>query len=260
MYNLYFHKSPNTFKIAMMLEECGLDYRTQVVNVGAGEQFLPDFVAISPNSKVPVLHDDAPAFGATPVNIFESGAILLYLAEKTGRFLPADPLGKYETMQWLFWQVASMSPMCGQSAHFQMFSPETTYARERYLREARRLFAVLDRRLDSRAYVSGDLYSIADMACYAWVEDRPRICLGIETLDDYPNLARWAATVAMRSATIAAYARLEHDEKVDLSLADFARNMFGQDPDRAKQSASSAAGTLERVGLRFAPGPNTKLP
>lgn len=255
MYDLYFHKSPNTYKISMFFEEAEVEYRTHVVHVGAGEQFTPEFVAISPNSKVPVIRDHAPLGGGDPIVVFESGAILLYLADKLNLLIPNDPHGRAEVLKWLFWQVASFGPMMGQCAHFQMFSPETTYARERYLREALRLYTVLDRRLEECEFVGGSDYSIADIACFPWTEERARTCAGIETLDNFPNIARWSAAVTSRSATQRGYDRLRKDEQVGASLEQFAMNMFGHSPEQARQSAASARATLERVALQFSPDP-----
>lgn len=251
MYDLYFHKSPNTYKISMFFEEAGVQYRTHVVHVGAGEQFTPEFVAISPNSKVPVIRDPEPLGGGEPILVFESGAILLYLAEKLDVMIPHDAHGRAEVLKWLFWQAASFGPMMGQCAHFNMFSPETTYAHARYSREARRLYKVLDQRLASHEFVGGSEYSIADIACYPWTEERPRVCAGLDSIDEYPNIARWSAAVMARPATQRGYQRLREDEEAGASLEEFAMNMFGHSPEQARRSAESARATLERVALQF---------
>ncbi len=164
MIDLYYWPTPNGHKITIFLEEAGLPYRIHPVNIGKGDQFRPDFLAISPNNRIPALIDNAPADGGTPVPLFESGAILLYLAEKAGKFLPADLRGRAEVLQWLFWQVGGLGPMAGQNGHFNIYAPEKIpYAIERYVKETNRLYGVMDRRLTGRAYLAGE-YSIADIA------------------------------------------------------------------------------------------------
>lgn len=256
MYDLYFHKSPSPYKIAMFFEEAGLDYRTILVNVGRGEQFKEEFVAISPNSKVPVICDSVPVGGGAPLFLFESDAILLYLAEKENKLLPAEPRQRSELLAWLFWQAACQGPMCGQSVHFNMFAPENDYARHRYLTEAKRLFRVLDHRLKDREFVVGDEYSIVDIACYPWTEVTGRLVVGIESLDDFPHLRRWSDAVAARPATQRGIQRLRDDEEANqergrLSLEEFATNMFGHDRERAKAAAASARPILTKAGVHF---------
>ncbi len=202
MIDFHFWTTPNGYKVMLFLEESGLDYTIVPVNISKGEQFRPEFLAISPNNRIPAIVDHAPAGGGGPLAVFESGAILAYLAEKTGRFLPADPAGRSEVMQWLFWQMGGLGPMLGQHLHFSAYAPEKLdYAIQRYAREAERLYGVLDRRLDGREFIAGD-YSIADMASFPWVHrlngDKP-------ALDDYPNLKRWHDTIAERPATVRAY-------------------------------------------------------
>ncbi|MFM9936178.1 MAG: glutathione S-transferase N-terminal domain-containing protein [Novosphingobium sp.] len=162
--------TPNGWKISIMLEECGLPYSVQWINLGKGEQFAPDFLAVSPNNRIPAIVDHAPMGGGEPVSVFETGAILLYLAEKTGQFLPADLRGRKQVMEWLFWQVGGLGPMLGQHGHFKLYAPERiAYATDRYRAEALRLYGVLDRQLASTPFVAGESYSIADMACWPWV-------------------------------------------------------------------------------------------
>ncbi|MGZ3444084.1 MAG: glutathione S-transferase N-terminal domain-containing protein [Myxococcaceae bacterium] len=203
MIDLYLWATPNGHKITIALEELGLPYRTRPVNIGKGEQFEPAFLRISPNNRIPAIVDDAPADGRGPLSIFESGAILTYLAEKTGRLLPSDVRGRFEAMQWLFWQVGGLGPMAGQNHHFVQYAPERIpYAMDRYVNETTRLYRVMNTRLDDRPYLAGD-YSIADIACYPWVvpHEKQR-----QNLDDFPNLKRWFATIGGRPAVERAYA------------------------------------------------------
>jgi GST-like protein len=206
MIDLYYWTTPNGHKITLFLEETGLPYTLHPVNIGAGEQFKPEFLAISPNNRIPALVDRAPADGGPPLSVFESGAILLYLAEKTGRFLPADRRGRVEVLEWLFWQMAGLGPMLGQNHHFSQSAPEKIpYAIDRYVKETGRLYAVLDRRLEGRAFIAGD-YSIADMACYPWIVPYQRQG---QTLDDFPQVRRWFESIRERPATLRAYALAE---------------------------------------------------
>jgi GST-like protein len=169
MIDLYYWTTPNGHKITIFLEETGIPYRIVPVDITQGEQFQPDFLRISPNNRIPAIVDPAPADGGAPVALFESGAILLYLAEKTGRFIPSDLRGRAETLQWLFWQMAGLGPMAGQNHHFGQYAPEKIpYAIDRYVKETNRLYGVLDRRLADREFVAG-AYSIADMAAYPWI-------------------------------------------------------------------------------------------
>ena len=202
MIDLYYWTTPNGHKITLFLEEAGLPYRIVPVNIGAGEQFRPEFLAISPNNRIPAIVDHAPADGGPPLPVFESGAILLYLAEKTGRFLPPGPRGRVEALEWLFWQVGGLGPMAGQNHHFGTFAPEKIpYAIERYVKETARLYGVLDRRLAGREFVA-DTYSIADMAIYPWIVPYER---QQQNLEDFPNLKRWFAAIQARPAVIRAY-------------------------------------------------------
>ena len=204
MIDLYYWPTPNGHKVTLFLEETGLPYTIKPVNIGTGDQFKPDFLAIAPNNRMPAIVDHAPEGGGEPVSLFESGAILLYLAEKTGRFIAPDLRGRAEVLQWLFWQMGGLGPMLGQNHHFSQYAPEKVpYAIERYLNETNRLYGVLDRRLADRAFVAGADYSIADMAAYPWIV--PHEKQG-QTLADFPNLARWFTAIAERPATKAAYA------------------------------------------------------
>jgi GST-like protein len=202
MIDLYYWTTPNGHKITMFLEETGLAYRIVPVDIGSGAQFEPAFLAISPNNRVPAIVDHAPADGGAPLSVFESGAILLYLAEKSGRLLPQQLRGRVEVMQWLFWQMAGLGPMAGQNHHFSRYAPEKiAYAIERYVRETRRLYAVLDRRLADRPFIAGE-YSIADIAAYPWIVPHERQG---QKLEDFPHLRRWFDTIRERPATVRAY-------------------------------------------------------
>ena len=202
MIDLHYWPTPNGHKITLFLEEAGLAYTIHPVDIGKGEQFRPEFLAIAPNNRMPAIVDHEPAGGGAPLAIFESGAILLYLAEKTGRFLPADLPGRFEAIQWLMWQMGGLGPRAGQNHHFTIYAPEKIpYAQDRYVRETARLYGVLDKRLADRPFVAGE-YSIADMAAYPWIV--PHEAQG-QKLDDFPSLKRWFETIAARPATIAAY-------------------------------------------------------
>ncbi|AYF85741.1 MULTISPECIES: glutathione binding-like protein [unclassified Pseudomonas] len=207
MIDLYYWTTPNGHKISLFLEEAGLPYRLHPINIGRDEQFQPHFLKISPNNRIPAIVDHEPADGAEPLSLFESGAILLYLAEKTGRFIPKDLRGRQECLQWLFWQMGGLGPMAGQNHHFNRFAPEKLpYAIQRYMKETARLYGVLDKRLADRAYVAGSEYSIADMAIYPWIDRHP---WQEQNLDDFPNLKRWYLDIQARPATIRAYALVE---------------------------------------------------
>lgn len=169
MIDLYYWPTPNGHKITLFLEEAGLPYQIHPVNIGRGDQFKPEFLAIAPNNRMPAIIDHAPKDGGAPISVFESGAILLYLAEKTGLFLSADLRLRVQTLEWLFWQVGGLGPMAGQNHHFSQYAPEKiAYAIERYVKETNRLYGVLNKRLANRPFIVGE-YSIADMACYPWI-------------------------------------------------------------------------------------------
>ncbi|MGE0253121.1 MAG: glutathione binding-like protein [Alphaproteobacteria bacterium] len=205
MIDLYYWPTPNGHKITMFLEEAGLPYTIHPVDISAGDQFKADFLKFSPNNRMPAIIDRAPADGGEPLTVFESGAILVYLGEKTGRFLPADLRGRKTVLEWVFWQMGGLGPMAGQNHHFSHYAPEKLpYAINRYVNETNRLYGVLDRRLAGRAFIAGDDYSIADMAAYPWVVPYERQG---QKLEDTPNLKRWFESIKARPATVAAYAK-----------------------------------------------------
>lgn len=222
MIDLYSWPTPNGFKVSIMLEECGLPYAAHAVDIGAGDQFKPEFLAISPNNKIPAIVDAEGPDGA-PISIFESGAILLYLAGKTGRFLPEDVRGKYLALQWLMFQMGGLGPMLGQAHHFRIYAPEKVeYAINRYSNEAQRLYGVMDRRLAQAEYFAGE-YSIADMAIYPWT--RAHANQGVD-LGHYPHVARWFETVGARPAVQRGLGVLAERRKPAMSDKDKA-TLFG---------------------------------
>jgi GST-like protein len=229
MIELYYWTTPNGHKITLFLEECGLPYRIHPVNIGKGEQFAPDFLSISPNNKIPAIVDTEPADDGVPLSVFESGAILLYLAERTGRFLATDLRTRNETLQWLFWQVAGLGPMAGQNHHFTQYAPEAIlYAIDRYVKETSRLYAVLNRRLADREFIAGD-YSIADMACYPWIVPHE---LQHQELEEFPHLQRWFEAIKTRPATGRAYARAQEINPTPAMDETAKSILFGQDASR----------------------------
>ena len=202
MIDLYYWTTPNGHKISIFLEEASLAYRICPIDIGHGAQFESSFVEISPNNKIPAIVDHEPRDGGVPFPVFESGAILLYLAEKTGRFLPEDFRGRMDVIEWLFWQMGGLGPMAGQNHHFSQYAPEKIpYAIERYVKETNRLYGVLDRCLEGREFVSGE-YSIADMAIYPWIVPYDRQG---QNLSDFPNVKRWFESVGARPAVKRAY-------------------------------------------------------
>jgi GST-like protein len=204
MIDLYYWPTPNGHKITLFLEETGVPYNLIPVNIGAGEQFRPEFLAISPNNRMPAIVDHTPVERGAPISVFESGAILLYLAEKTEQFLPKDVRGRVEVTQWLFWQMGGLGPMAGQNHHFSRYAPEKIpYAVERYVKETNRLYGVLNKRLADREFVAG-AYSIADMAAYPWIVPHEAQS---QNLDDFPDLKRWFDAIKSRPATVRAYER-----------------------------------------------------
>jgi GST-like protein len=226
MIDLYYWTTPNGHKLTLFLEEAGLPYRIVPVDIAKGEQFAADFLRISPNNRIPAIVDHAPADGGAPLSLFESGAILLYLADKSGRFIAPDLRGRNETIQWLFWQMGGLGPMAGQNHHFTQYAPQPIpYAIERYTKETARLYAVLNKRLADREFVAGD-YSIADMACYPWVV--PHKKQG-QNLDDFPHLKRWFETIRERPATQRAYALAKEINPAPVVTEDAKRVLFGQD-------------------------------
>ena len=203
MIDLHYWPTPNGHKITIFLEEAGLPYSIYKVDIGKGEQFKPEFLAIAPNNRMPAIVDQAPKDGGKPISVFESGAILQYLAEKTGKFLPADLRGRTETMQWLFWQMGGLGPMAGQNGHFNVYAPEKiAYAIDRYTNETNRLYGVLNKRLADREFVAGE-YSIADMASYPWIVPYEN---HKQKLEDFPHLHRWFNAIKARPAVVKAYA------------------------------------------------------
>jgi GST-like protein len=226
MIDLHYWTTPNGHKVTMFLEETGLPYRLIPVKIGAGEQFKPEFLAISPNNRIPAMVDTEPQGGGAPLSVFESGAILVYLAEKTGRFLPKDLRGRHDTLQWLFWQMGGLGPMAGQNHHFKTYAAEKIpYAIDRYVNETNRLYGVLNKRLADRAFVAGD-YSIADMASYPWIVLHERQG---QNLAEFPHLKRWFETIRARPATVRAYDKAKeiNPQQAPMSEAD-KKVLFGQ--------------------------------
>jgi GSH-dependent disulfide-bond oxidoreductase len=216
MIDLYFAATPNGWKITIMLEECGLPYAVKPVDIGRGEQFAPEFLAISPNNRIPAIVDHGPGDGGEPVSIFESGAILIYLARKSGRFMPTDMRGQSRVEAWLMWQMGGLGPMLGQNGHFKLYAPEQIpYAIDRYARETDRLYGVLDRQLaQTGAYVAGADYTIADIACFPWIITHK--AQGID-MAKFPHVARWFAEVRERPAVKAgtAVGRMARPDEID---------------------------------------------
>ena len=231
MIDLYYWTTPNGHKITMFLEETGLPYLLRPVNIGRGEQFKPDFLQVAPNNRIPAIVDHDVAGGGEPLALFESGAILHYLAEKTGRFLPADLRGRHQVLQWLHWQMAGLGPMAGQNHHFSVYAPERIpYATERYVKETARLYGVLNKQLGLMAaaghdHVAGD-YSIADMACYPWVVPYERQG---QKLTDFPHLHAWFERIRERPATARAYARAAKVNTAPVVDEEARKVLFGQD-------------------------------
>lgn len=226
MIDLHYWTTPNGHKITMFLEETGLEYRIHPVDIGKGEQFRPEFLKISPNNRIPAIVDRAPADGGEPVSVFESGAILLYLAEKTGRLLPRDLRGRVSAIEWMIWQVAGLGPMAGQNHHFGVYAQEKIpYAIERYVNETNRLYGVLDQRLEGRQFIAGDDYTIADIASYPWIVSWKR---QQQNLDDFPNLRRWFESIRDRPSTLRAYERAEQFGTTQVTAEDSRRILFGQ--------------------------------
>ncbi|MCW5315924.1 thiol:disulfide oxidoreductase [Nostoc sp. KVJ3] len=206
MIELYYWTTPNGHKITIFLEEVGLPYTIIPINIGAGDQFKPEFLKISPNNRIPAIVDNEPADGGAPISVFESGAILLYLAEKTGKLIPQDLRQRAQVLEWLFWQMAGLGPMAGQNHHFSTYAPEKIeYAINRYVNETGRLYAVLNKQLADREFVAGD-YSIADIAAYPWIVPHERQS---QNLEDFPHIKRWFETIKARPATIRAYEKAE---------------------------------------------------
>jgi len=230
MIELYFFPSPNGLKIAIMLEECGLPYEVKPVNIGSGEQFRPEYLAINPNNKIPTIVDRD-----TGIAVFESGAILIYLAEKSGQFLTTDPEARMQTLSWLLWQVGGLGPMAGQAHHFRAFAEEEVpYGIRRYTNEVNRLYGVMDRQLSKNEYLTGE-YSIADIACWPWVVPHERQG---QTLDEFTHLKRWFETVRERPGVQRGFA-LGHEKIMDREGYRF---LYGQTAAMVNEQKSRLSG------------------
>ena len=226
MIDLYYWPTPNGHKITLFLEESGLPYRIVPVDISKGEQFTAEFLAFSPNNRMPAIIDRAPADGGEAVGVFESGAILVYLAEKAGVLLPKDLRGRKATLEWLFWQVGGLGPMAGQNHHFNRYAPEKIpYAIERYVKETNRLYGVLDRRLVAAPYLAGKDYSIADIAVYPWIVPWE---MQSQDLGHFPALKRWFDAIAARPATLRAYERGAALKAPPVVTDDSRKILFGQ--------------------------------
>ncbi|MCF4969161.1 glutathione binding-like protein [Nostoc sp. CMAA1605] len=231
MIDLYYWTTPNGHKITIFLEEVGLPYNIIPVNIGAGDQFKPEFLAISPNNRIPAIVDNEPTGGGEAISIFESGAILLYLAEKTGKLISSNLRERVEVLQWLFWQMGGLGPMAGQNHHFSQYAPEKIeYAINRYVNETARLYAVLNKRLADREFVAGD-YSIADIAIYPWIVPYERQG---QNLDNFPNLKRWFETIQARPAVIRAYEKAEAFKNQALDIEQSRNVLFNQSANTVK--------------------------
>jgi GST-like protein len=226
MIDLYYWPTPNGHKITIFLEEAELDYAIHPVDISAGDQFKPEFLAISPNNRMPAIIDLKPSDGGKPISVFESGAILTYLADKTRVLLPSDLRERTEVFEWVFWQVGGIGPMAGQNHHFGQYAPEKIpYAIERYVKETNRLYGVLDRRLVGREFIAADAYTIADIAAYPWIVPWKR---QQQDLDSFPNLRRWFNAVRSRPATQRAYAKGEPFSSRPAVTEEGKKLLFGQ--------------------------------
>lgn len=225
MIDLYYWTTPNGHKITIFLEEAEVPYTIHPINIGKGDQFQPEFLKISPNNRIPAIVDQDPVGGGEPISVFESGAILQYLAEKTGQFLPSDLRQRVEVMQWLFWQMGGLGPMLGQNHHFGQYAPEKIpYAINRYVKETERLYGVLNERLSDRDFVAGD-YSIADMAAYPWIVPYER---QQQDLNNFPHVKRWFEAIQSRPAVQRAYAKADQIN-TNSTMSDEAKKvLFGQ--------------------------------
>jgi len=232
MIDLYYWTTPNGHKITLFLEEAQLPYRIFPINIGKGEQFAPEFLRFAPNNRIPAIVDHEPVGGGEPISIFESGAILLYLADKTKQFIPQDLRGRNEALQWLFWQMGGLGPMAGQNHHFGQYAEKIPYAIERYVKETSRLYAVLNKQLADREFIAGE-YSIADMASYPWIVPHER---QQQRLDDFPHLQRWFEAIKARPATVRAYARAQEVNPGNKPAVDeeSRKILFGQDSSRVR--------------------------
>lgn len=234
MIDLYYWTTPNGHKITLFLEESMLPYNIKTIHIGRGEQFAPEFLKIAPNNRIPAIVDHNPTDAGQAISVFESGAILLYLAEKTGQFIPQDIRGRTLCLQWLFWQMGGLGPMAGQNHHFGVYAPEPIpYAIDRYVKETSRLYGVLNKHLSqSQAFICGEDYSIADMACYPWIvpHERQR-----QNLDDFPYLHAWFRRIEARPATQRAYAIAQSINTQPTVDEEAKKVLFGQDASTVKQ-------------------------
>ena len=225
MIELYYWTTPNGHKITIFLEEAGIPYNIVPVNISTGDQFKPEFLAISPNNRIPAIVDNKPKSGGKPIPVFESGAILLYLAEKTRKFVGTDLRQKVEVVEWLFWQMGGLGPMAGQNHHFSQYAPEKIpYAIDRYVKETNRLYGVLNKRLADREFIAGE-YSIADMATYPWTVPHERQG---QKLEDFPHLKRWFENIKARPAVVRAYERAKEINTQPTVTEESKRLLFGQ--------------------------------
>lgn len=225
MIELYYWTTPNGHKITIFLEEAGLDYKIVPINITKGEQFNPDFLKFSPNNRIPAIRDLAPTDGGEPLGVFESGAILEYLADKTGQFLPKAPRARFDVLQWLYWQMGGLGPMAGQNHHFVQYAPERIpYAMDRYIKETNRLYGVLNKQLAGKSYIAGE-YSIADMACYPWIVPHER---QQQKLEDFPHLKVWFERMAARPAVQRAYEKAKSINTTPTVSPDSKAILFGQ--------------------------------
>ena len=232
MIELYYWPTPNGHKITMFLEEAALAYRIVPVDIAKGDQFKPEFLAFSPNNRMPAIIDSAPADSGAPISVFESGAILVYLAEKSGRLLPRELRGRKAALEWLFWQVGGLGPMAGQNHHFSHYAPDKIpYAIERYVKETNRLYGVMDRRLSGHPFLAGAEYSIADLAAYPWIVPWQR---QLQDLAQFPALKSWFDRIAARPATLRAYARAEEFRTTPVVTEESRRILFGQTAQTAR--------------------------
>ena len=226
MIDLHYWTTPNGHKITIFLEETGLPYTVKPINISKGEQFTPEFLAISPNNRIPGIVDHAPPDGGGPLPMFESGAILLYLAGKTGRFYPTELRARCDCAQWLFWQMGGLGPMAGQNHHFSNYAPEKIpYAIDRYVKETNRLYGVLDHRLAGREFIVGEDYTIADIAAYPWIVSWKT---QQQNLDDFPNIKRWHNAICNRPSTVSAYAKAQPYSKQPTMTEESRKILFGQ--------------------------------
>jgi GSH-dependent disulfide-bond oxidoreductase len=238
MMDLYYWTTPNGHKVTIFLEETGTAYKLIPVNIGKGEQFEAQFLGVSPNNRIPAIIDHAPMGGGAPIGVFESGAILLYLAEKTNQFLPRDPRVRIDVIQWLFWQMGNLGPMAGQNNHFSHYAVEKIpYAMDRYRNEVNRLYGVLNKRLSDRTFVAGE-YSIADMAIYPWIVPYERQG---QKLEDFPNLKRWFEAIRARAAVARAYAKAKeiNPNAGGIRTAEERAILFGQTAASVERAAAS---------------------